>query len=104
MTNVALLVRLEAKKGKEMEVEKFLRNGLSIVENEPGTTSWYAIRFGPTAFGIFDTFPDNKGREAHLSGEVAKALKERSSELFSQPPIIEKIDVLAAKMPEMAHH
>jgi len=94
MTNVALLVRLEAKRGKEMEVEKFLRNGLSIVENEPNTTTWYAIRFGPSTFGIFDTFPDNKGRQAHLSGEIAKALKERSSELFAQPPVIEKVDVL----------
>jgi quinol monooxygenase YgiN len=104
MTNVALLVRLEAKKGKEMEVEKFLRSGLSIVENEPNTTTWYAIRFGPSTFGIFDTFPDNKGREAHLSGEIAKALKERSSELFAQPPVIEKVDVLEAKLPEMTHH
>jgi quinol monooxygenase YgiN len=104
MTNVALLVRLEAKKGKEMEVEKFLRNGLSIVENEPNTITWYAIRFGPSTFGIFDTFPDNKGREAHLSGEIAKALKERSSELFSQPPVIEKVDVLEVKLPEMTHH
>lgn len=104
MTNVALFVRLEAKKGKEMEVEKFLRNGLSLVENEPATTTWYALRMGPSTFGIFDTFPDNKGREVHLSGQVAKALKERSSELFSQPPIIEKVDVLAAKMHEMAPH
>ena len=104
MTNVGLLVRLEAKKGKEMEVEKFLRNGLPLVEREPATISWYALRLGPSTFGIFDTFPDNKGREAHLSGEVAKALKERSSELFSQSPIIEKVDVLETKMPEMAHH
>jgi len=104
MTSVALLVRLEAKKGKEMEVERFLRNGLSIVDNEPATTTWYALRFGPSTFGIFDTFPDNKGREVHLSGEVANALKQRASELFSQPPVIEKIDVLEAKLPEMAHH
>ena len=104
MTNVGLLVRLEAKKGKELEVEKFLRNGLPLVEREPATISWYALRLGPSTFGIFDTFPDNKGREAHLSGEVAKALKERSSELFSQSPIIEKVDVLETKMPEMAHH
>ena len=103
MTNFALLVRLEAKKGKEAEVEKFLQSGLSIVENEPGTTTWYAFRLGPTTFGIFDTFPDNRGREAHLSGDIAGALKQRASELFSQPPIIEKLDVLAAKMPEMAH-
>jgi quinol monooxygenase YgiN len=104
MTNVGLLVRLEAKKGKEMEVEKFLRSGLPIVEREPATATWYAIRFGPSSFGIFDTFPDNQGREAHLSGQIAKALKERSSELFSQPPVIEKLDVLEAKLQEMAHH
>jgi len=103
MTNFALLVRLEAKKGKEAEVEKFLQSGLSIVENESGTTTWYAFRLGPSTFGIFDTFPDNKGREAHLSGELGKALKQRTPELFTQPPIIEKVDVLAAKMPEMAH-
>jgi quinol monooxygenase YgiN len=104
MTNYALLVRLEAKKGKEAEVEKFLQSGLSVVENEPGTTTWYAFRIGPTTFGIFDTFPDNKGREAHLSGEIAKALKKRTPELFTQPPTIEKVDVLAAKMQEMVHH
>ena len=104
MTSVALLVRLEAKKGKEAEVEKFLRNGLSIVENEHATTTWYALRFGPSSFGIFDTFPDNKGRDLHLSGEVAKALKERTSDLFSQTPVIEKIDVIEAKLPEMEHH
>jgi quinol monooxygenase YgiN len=104
MTNVALLVRLEAKKGKEAEVERFLRQGQSLAENEQGTISWYAFRLGPSTFGIFDTFSDSKGREAHLSGEIAKALKERSAELFSQSPTIEKVDVLAAKMPEMAHH
>ena len=104
MTSVALLVRLEAKKGKEMEVERFLRDGLSIVENEPATTSWYALRFGPSTFGIFDTFTDNNGREAHLSGEVANTLKQRASELFSPPPITEKIDGLEAKLPKITQH
>jgi quinol monooxygenase YgiN len=103
MGKLALLVRLEAKKGKEADVEKFLRDGLNIVENEPATTTWYALRFGPSSFGIFDTFPDNNGRDTHLTGDVAKALKERSSELFSKPPEIEKVDVLASKIPEMMH-
>ena len=104
MTNVALLVRLEAKKGKEAEVEQFLRDGLSLVENEPGTLSWYALRLGPSTFGIFDTFNDNKGREAHLAGDVAKALMAKAPQLFTQSPVIEKVDILAVKMPEMEHH
>ncbi len=103
MSKVALFVRLEAKKGKEKDVEDFLRSGLSIVENEPATISWYALRLGPTTFGIFDTFPDDKGRQAHLEGDVAKALMAKADELLSSPPSIEKVDVLAVKLPEMAH-
>ena len=104
MPNVALWVQLEAKKGKEAEVEKFLRDGLPIVTNEPGTITWYALKLSPSSYGIFDTFHDSKGREAHLAGEVAKALKEKASELFAKPPTIERIDILAAKMPELQHH
>jgi quinol monooxygenase YgiN len=96
--NVALLVTLEAKPGKEAEIEKFLRDGLSIVQQEPATTTWFAIRLGPTTFGIFDAFADEAGRQAHLSGRVAAALKEKASELFSRPPDIKKVDVLAAKL------
>ena len=104
MQNVALWVQLEAKKGKEAEVEKFLRDGLPIVNNEPGTISWYALKLSPRSYAIFDTFSDSKGREAHLNGEVAKALTEKASDLFSKPPTIERIDILAAKMPELQHH
>jgi ketosteroid isomerase-like protein/quinol monooxygenase YgiN len=100
MASVALLVRLEAKPGKETEVENFLREGLAVVRNEPGTTAWFAIRVGPSTFGIFDAFPDELGRQAHLSGPVAAALMAKGSELFAQPPAIEKVDVLAAKLPE----
>jgi quinol monooxygenase YgiN len=103
MTNVALWVKLEAKPGKEKAVEEFLRNGLSMVEREPSTISWYAIKMGNSTYGIFDTFQDNKGREAHLSGEVAKALNQKAGELFAKPPSIEKLDVLASKLPEMEH-
>ncbi len=99
MVKVALLVRLEAKPGKEAEVEKFLNGGLSLVQEEPATTTWYAIKLGPSTFGIFDTFPDEAGRQAHLSGKVAAALMEKASELFAQPPTIEQVDVLAAKLP-----
>jgi quinol monooxygenase YgiN len=99
MVNVALLVRLEAKPGKEAEVEDFLRKGLALVQAEPETTAWFAIRLGVSTFGIFDAFPDDAGRQAHLSGRVAAALKERAAELFSRPPVIETVDVLAAKLP-----
>ncbi|HKD45583.1 MAG TPA: antibiotic biosynthesis monooxygenase [Candidatus Angelobacter sp.] len=97
MVKVALLVRLEAKPGKEAEVENFLRGGLAIVQQEPATTTWYAIRMGTSTFGIFDTFPDDAGRQAHLSGRVAAALMAKAPELLAQPPSIEKVEVLAAK-------
>jgi quinol monooxygenase YgiN len=99
MVKVALLVRLEAKRGKEAEVESFLQGGLSIVQQEPATTAWFAIRMGPSTFGIFDAFPDEAGRQAHLTGRVAAALMAKAGELLAQPPVIEKVDVLAAKLP-----
>ncbi len=100
MVKVALLVRLEAKPGKEDEVADFLRGGLAIVEEEPATTAWFAIRLGPSTFGIFDAFPDEAGRQAHLSGRVAAALMQKASDLLSEPPVIEQVDVLAAKLPQ----
>jgi quinol monooxygenase YgiN len=99
MVKVGLFVRLEAKAGKEAAVESFLRGGLPIVQEEPATTAWFAIRLGPTTFGIFDAFPDEAGRQAHLSGRVAAALMAKAPELLAQPPVIEKVDVLATKLP-----
>ena len=99
MVTVALFVRLEAKPGKEKDVEQFLRGGLPLVNEEPATTAWFGIRLGPSTFGIFDAFPDENGRQAHLSGKVAAALMAKAGELFSRPPTIEKVDVLAAKLP-----
>jgi quinol monooxygenase YgiN len=98
MVKLALFVRLEAKPGREADVENFLRGGLSVVQEEPATIAWFAIRLGPSTFGIFDAFLDESGRQAHLSGRVAAALTEKASELFAQPPSIEKVDVLAAKL------
>jgi quinol monooxygenase YgiN len=100
MVNVALFVRLEAKPGKEADVERFLRAGLPIVQEEPATTVWFALRLGPSTFAIYDAFPDESGRQAHLSGRVAAALMEKASELLAQPPTIEKADILAAKLPQ----
>ncbi len=99
MVNVALFVRLEAKAGKEEEVAAFLKSGLLLVEEEPATIAWFGIQLGPSTFGIFDAFPDDAGRRAHLSGRVAAALMAKASELLSQPPSVEKVDVLAAKLP-----
>ncbi len=99
MVKVGLLVRLEAKAGKEQAVASFLESGLSIVLDEPATIAWFAIRLGPSTFGIFDAFPDEPGRQAHLSGRVAAALMAQASELLAKPPEIEKVDVLAAKLP-----
>ena len=100
MVTVALLVRLEAKPGKEAEVEEFLRGGLAIVQQEPATTAWFAIRLGPSSYGIFDAFPDDAGRQAHLAGRVAAALMEKAPDLLAQAPSIEQIDVLAVKLPQ----
>jgi quinol monooxygenase YgiN len=100
MVSLALFVRLEAKPGKEAEVESFLRAGLSIVQEEPATTVWFAIRLGPSTYGIFDAFPDESGRQAHLTGQVAAALMAKAPELLAQPPLIEKADVLASKLPQ----
>jgi len=99
MVKVALLVRLEAKPGREAEVASFLQGGLAVVQAEPATVAWFAIRLGPTTFGIFDAFPDDSGRQAHLSGRVAAALMAKASELLAQPTVIEQVDVLAAKLP-----
>jgi quinol monooxygenase YgiN len=100
MVNLGLLVILEAKPGKEAEVESFLRGGLPLVLEEPATVAWFGIRLGPGKFGIFDAFPDEAGRQAHLSGKVAEALMASASELLAKPPSIEKVDILATKLPK----
>ena len=99
MVNVGLFVRLVAKPGKEAEVEQFLRSGLALVEEEPDTTVWFALRMDDSTFGIFDAFPGEAGRQAHLTGRVAAALMAKADDLFAQVPVIEQVDVLAAKLP-----
>ena len=99
MSKLALLVRLEAKPGKEQEVEAFLKSGLALAQQEPATLTWFAFRIGASAFGIYDTFPDEAGRDAHLSGPIAAALMAKAGELLAKAPVIEKLDVLAVKLP-----
>src|SRR5215475_7610769 len=96
---VALWVRLEAKPGKEKAVAEFLRSGLPLVQQEPATVAWFGIQMGPSTFGIFDAFPNEAGRQAHLSGKVAAALMAKAGDLLADPPKIQKVDVLAAKLP-----
>jgi quinol monooxygenase YgiN len=100
MDTVAILALLEAKAGKENEVEAFLKSAQPLAEQEAETTSWYAVKLGPAKFGIFDTFKDENGRNAHLTGEIAKALFAKAEELFAKPPQVEMLDILAVKVPK----
>jgi quinol monooxygenase YgiN len=100
MDKFAILALLHAKPGKEAEVEEFLKSAQPLAVQESGTTSWYAIKLGPSKFGIFDTFREEEGRNAHLSGPIAKALMAKAGELLAEPPQIEMVDILASKAPE----
>ncbi|MET4424921.1 MULTISPECIES: putative quinol monooxygenase [Bradyrhizobium] len=99
MTKFALYVPLVAKPGKEKEVEDFLRSAVPLVNDEPGTISWYAIQEGPSSFAIFDTFNDEAGRDAHLNGKVAAALMEKikAGDMFDKTPEIHKLSIIANK-------
>jgi quinol monooxygenase YgiN len=99
MSKLALFVRLEAKSGQETAVAEFLSSALPLASAELGTVAWFALRFGPSTFGVFDTFADEKGRQAHLNGPIAAALMANASALLSAPPTIEKVDLLAVKLP-----
>ncbi len=100
MSHVGLLIRLEAKAGKAEELAAFLKGALPAVNKEEGTASWFALRIGPTTFGIYDTFPDDTARQKHLSGPIAAALLAKVPELLAKPPGIEPVDVIAAKLPK----
>ena len=99
MVTVGLCVRLTAAPGKENEVAAFLESALPLVEAEPETTAWFAARVDGSSFLIFDVFPSESGRDLHLGGPVAEALTARAAELFADAPVIERVEVLAAKLP-----
>jgi quinol monooxygenase YgiN len=99
MVTKGLIVRLEAKSGQEDALARFLRDALPLVEDEPQTIAWFALRSGPSSFAIVDVFPDEDGRQEHLNGPVAAALVARADELLASPPEIGSVDVLAAKLP-----
>jgi quinol monooxygenase YgiN len=98
MVTVSLFARLEAKPGREHDLAAFLRQGLEMVQAESATPVWFALQLGPTTFGIFDAFRDEAGRQGHLSGPIAQALMARAGELLASPPVIERADVLGAKL------
>jgi quinol monooxygenase YgiN len=97
MVKYGLLAKIEAKPGKEREVAALLAGALPLAQQEHETRTWYAFQTGPTSFGIFDTFDDESGRQAHLQGEIAKALMNNADRLLASPPTIDKIDLMAAK-------
>lgn len=97
MAKQAIWVMLKAKPGKEAEIEAFLAQGASMANDEPGTVTWYGVRMGPGVYGVFDTFDDEAGRDAHLSGEIAKALMAKAPELFTNEPRIEQMEILSSK-------
>jgi len=97
MEKLALLARLEAKPGKEKELETFIKSALALAQNEPETIRWYALQLSPSTFGIFDTFEAETGRQAHLAGPIAKALLAKADELLATAPQIEPVTLLAVK-------
>jgi quinol monooxygenase YgiN len=99
MLKFALFVRLEAKPGKESELAAFLEKGLELANQETTTPVWFALRLGPSTFAIFDAFTDEAGRQAHVNGPIAKALMENAPDLLAMTPVIEKVEVLGAKLP-----
>jgi len=98
MVKKALAVKLVAKPGREADVEAFLNSGLALVNDEPLTVTWYAVKFNDSTFGIFDTFEADEGRDAHLNGKVAEALMANAADLLAEPPQIDKVDILAVKL------
>ncbi len=99
MTQLALYVQLEAKPGKENEVAAFLAGAQRMVEAEPETTAWFAMKMGPRTFGIFDAFANEHGREAHLHGKVAEQLMAKAPQLFENRPQIQRLEIIADKLP-----
>jgi quinol monooxygenase YgiN len=98
MVKVGLLARLVAKPGKEEEVAAFLASALPLAQSEAFTIVWFALRLSKSEFGIFDAFPDEAGRKAHLNGPIAAALMAKAGELLAEPPKIEPVDLLASKL------
>jgi quinol monooxygenase YgiN len=99
MITKGLIARLEARAGKEEQLASFLLDALPLVEDEPQTVAWFAVRYGTSSFAIVDVFPDETGRPVHLEGALAAALMAKANELLTEQPEIQQVDVLTAKLP-----
>jgi quinol monooxygenase YgiN len=100
MLTVGLFARLDARPGKEDELGSFLKQALELANQEATTPLWFALRLAPTTFAIFDAFADEAGRQNHLNGPIAKALMTQAANLLATPPVIERLEVLGAKLPK----
>jgi quinol monooxygenase YgiN len=98
LITLGILVRLEAKPGKEEEAAAFLMQGLELANRETTTPLWFALRLGGGSFAIFDAFADESGRQAHLNGPIATALMAQAPHLFAVPPAIQQLEVMGAKL------
>lgn len=99
MITKGLLARLDSRDETRNEVEAFLKSALPLAREEAATTAWFAVHFGGNQFGIFDVFPDEAGRQAHLDGPIAKALMTHGLTLLSKAPQIQRLDIIASKLP-----
>lgn len=97
MAKYALYVSMKAKPGKEKDVEAFLKQGAEMSKKEAGTVSWFGLKEDESHYSVFDTFNDEAGRDAHLNGEIAKALIANAETLFSEALKIHKINIVADK-------
>ena len=92
-----LLAFLEAKPGKGDELAAFLQQGRELAAAEGGTVTWYAFKLSDTTYGIFDTFDDEEGRQAHLNGEIPAALGQVGADLLAGDPDIRQTEIIAVK-------
>ena len=92
-----ILALLEAKPDKGEELAAFLEQGRALAAAEEGTVTWYAFKVSDTTYGIFDTFENEDGRQAHLTGAIPAALANVGPDLLAKDPDIRPVDVVAVK-------
>ena len=94
---LGILALLEAKAGKGDELAAFLKSGRDLAVAEEGTVTWYAFKISDTSYGIFDTFETDEALQAHLDGDIPKALARVGGDLLAKNPDIRTVDVIAVK-------